>query len=93
MRALLALLKRRDANKDWLLTVLWCVDRANPIFDKSYMYQRPQTSQVNFMPLIPNEENFFDDCPQLDQRQLRRKQLRLPKALRHKLEYERLIEQ
>ena len=53
--ALLAQLQKRDCDKRWLLTLLWCLNPSDPLFSKGYYYQKPINTQVKFMPLIPNE--------------------------------------
>ena len=65
LSALLERLDKKQCNKEWLIDVLWCLDESHPIFEKNYVYRRPKDNHVEFMQLIPNENNFFDGLPEL----------------------------
>ena len=58
-------LKKKKANKEWLIDILWCLDKEHPIFEKDYVYRRPRDNSLEFMQLIPNENQFFDGLPAL----------------------------
>ena len=65
LSALLERLDKKQCNKEWLIDVLWCLDESHPIFEKNYVYRRPKDNHVEFMQLIPNENNFFDGLPEM----------------------------
>ena len=35
-------LRKKKANKEWLIDILWCLDNEHMIFDKNYVYRRPK---------------------------------------------------
>ena len=44
LQALLELLKRRDCDKQWLLTLLWCLDADHECFSRQYAFRRSKES-------------------------------------------------
>ena len=63
---LLDALEARSADVPFLTQILYYCDPSNHIFDKSYRYRRPKTSfNVDNIPLIPNEGDFFSNLPEL----------------------------
>lgn len=76
---------KRLADKDWLIKILYCIEPNNEIFSRVYVYKRPQRQPTAMnVPAIGNEDGFFDNLPELDQRR-RGRQLRLPKSERQTL--------
>ena len=58
-------LRKKYANKEWLIDLLWCLDNNHMIFDKNYKYRRPKDYTADYQKLIPNENQFFEGLPEL----------------------------
>ena len=81
--ALMEELEKRRADVKFLVQVLYCVHPEHEIFQKRYRYRRPATAiQIDHIAEIGNENAFFDDLPELDYKELKKRQLRLPKKVR-----------
>ena len=66
IRRLLELLKKKSADKAWLLLCPWVLKEDCLVFDKSYRYVKPrQLNQPDTIRLIENEDGFFDNLPPL----------------------------
>jgi len=64
LMSLLNKLEKRDADHKWLVQVLYCVNKDDPIFFKSYAYRKPKKStDINTIPIISNHMGFFDNLP------------------------------
>ena len=63
-------LRKKKANKEWLIDILWCLDNEHMIFDKNYVYRRPKDYSADWKKLIPNENAFFDGLPELTKEEL-----------------------
>ena len=80
IKKLIKKVKKKGANKEWLLKVLYIFDKDCEVFDKSYRYVRP-TNKINpnNLQIFNNNDRFFDDLPPLLPSELRRRQMRLSK--------------
>ena len=62
----LELIEKRSADTHWLVCVLCVIDPENLIFTKGYRYVRPETKKaLQAMPLLNNDDGFFDNLPPL----------------------------
>ena len=76
-------LGKYKADNGWLIRVLHCLNAKDEIFNKDYVYRRPRNFiGLNQLELIDNPDNFFDNLPELNVKELlaNRKQLRLSKS-------------
>ena len=58
------LLGKKVGDSAWLVNVLYCLDREHRIFGRDYIYEKKRQG-VATMPLLNNEDGFFDGLPQL----------------------------
>ena len=81
MRALLEIVRKKGADKDWLLKLLWCFDRGSPVFKKSYRYVRPKNRlNPERIEVFGNNDGFFNDLPHLQPHEMKGRQMRMSKA-------------
>ena len=72
VRALLEIVKKKKADKEWLMRLLYCFDSENVVFSKGYRYIKPQNRlNPNRIEVINNADGFFDDLPQLQSHEMR----------------------
>ena len=73
-------MKKKGADKAWLLRVLYVFNKNCEVFNKSYRYVRP-TNKINpnNLQIFNNNDRFFDDLPPLLPSELRKRQMRLSK--------------
>ena len=78
--------RKRGADKAWLLQLLHCFDPASEVFKKSYRYIRPRNErQPDRLQIYNNADGFFSDLPPLQPNELRGRQMRLAKKDRQML--------
>ena len=66
VRALVDIVRKKGADKDWLLKLLWCFDRNSDVFKKSYRYVRPKNRlNPERIEVFGNDDGFFNDLPHL----------------------------
>ena len=66
VRALVEIVRKKSADKDWLLKLLWCFDRGSPVFKKSYRYVRPKNRlNPERIEVFGNDDGFFNGLPLL----------------------------
>ena len=57
-------LEDKNADVPWLVLVLYCVNKDDPIFRKDYAYRRPKKfTDIDTIPVISNNAAFFDNLP------------------------------
>ena len=89
LKRLMELLKKKSADKEWLLRCLFVLDENHAVFQKNYRYVKPRTRvQPNRIQLINNEDGFYDNLPPLQPNELRRRLLRMSKADKQLLQME-----
>ena len=72
--------RKRGADKAWLLQLLHCFDPESEVFRKSYRYIRPRDErQPDRLQIYNNADGFFSDLPPLRPSELRGRQMRLAK--------------
>lgn len=72
-----------EANVQWLVDLLGIFAPEDEIFKKSYKYVRPRQ---DIELLLDNEDGFFDDLPELDEKYVRKtKRLQMPKKVRQNI--------
>ena len=83
----LELIEKRSADTHWLVCVLCVIDPENRIFSKGYRYVRPETKKALLaMPLMNNDDGFYDDLPPLQQPAGKKRARMLPLSKREKQE-------
>ena len=81
VRALMEIVRKKGADKAWLLKMLWCFDRGSAVFDKSYRYVRPKNKlNPERIEVFGNDDGFFNDLPRLQPHEMRGRQMRMSKA-------------
>ena len=65
IKGLIVALKKRESDRQWLIDLLAIYKPSDEIFKKSYKYVRPR-EDVEI--LLDNEDGFFDDLPELDEK-------------------------
>ena len=79
--------RKRGADKAWLLQLLHCFDPASEVFKKSYRYIRPRNErQPDRLQIYNNADGFCSDLPPLQPNELRGRQMRLAKKDRQILQ-------
>ena len=66
IRRLVALIKKKSADKTWLLRILHVLDSKHPVFEKGYRYVRPR-NKLNpaRLEVFQNHDGFYDGLPPL----------------------------
>ena len=87
VRALMEIVAKKGADKDWLLKVLWCLDRDCKVFGKSYRYVKPK-DKINpaRIEVFGNQDGFFDDLPPLLPHEMKGRQMRMSKQDKQQLQ-------
>ena len=66
VKALEEVVKKKKADKQWLLRLLYCFDSENEFFAKHYRYVRPRARlNPDNIKVFDNSDGFFKDLPQL----------------------------
>ena len=66
VRALIEVVKKKKADKQWLLRLLYCFDSENEFFAKHYRYVKPRKRlNPNNIEVFDNADGFFNDLPPL----------------------------
>ena len=80
VRALVELLYKKSADKDWLLKVLWYFDSGCEVFTKGYRYVRPRNKLIpERMEVFGNDDGFWNDLPPLQPNEMKGRQMRMSK--------------
>ena len=80
VRALVELLYKKSADKDWLLKVLWYFDSGCEVFTKGYRYVRPRNKLIpERMEVFGNDDGFWNDLPLLQPNEMKGRQMRMSK--------------
>ena len=89
LKLLMAHLKTRSADKEWLLRCLFVLNEGHQFFQKNYRYVKPRTRvQPNNIQLINNDDGFYDNLPPLQPNELKGRLLRMSKADKQLLQME-----
>ena len=66
VRVLMELIKKKGADKAWLIKVLWVFDSGSQVFEKSYRYIRPRNKlHPERMEVFGNDDGFWNNLPKL----------------------------
>ena len=75
------MLRVRDANQDWYVTLIGIWDPECEIFRKDFTYVRDR--EVAAEPLIDNADGLYDGLPLIDEKTMRKSnRMQLPKEQR-----------
>ena len=82
VKKLLAMMKKRQPDADWLCDLLALWKPTDEIFRKDYVYVRPRKATVAVVEL-DNADNFYDDLPLLPPNVVAKtRRMRVPKSIR-----------
>ena len=84
---------KRAADVLWLTQVLFCLEPAHEVFQKAYKYRRPQDAlSMNTVPILSNDDGFFDGLPLLLPGEQKKRRVRLSKKMMNQLKVQALQE-
>ena len=80
VRALMEIVRKKGADKPWLLKMLWVFDSDSEVFDKSYRYVRPKNKlHPERMHVFNNDDGFWSNLPPLQPHEMRGRQMWMSK--------------
>ena len=65
VKKLCRLLKKKLADMDYLLGVLWFINKEHRFFKKDYVYVKPKPIRAKFqLPAVNNSDGFYNGIPE-----------------------------